>query len=57
MTPRHVTKVDSAHPTKQFGDDRTCRADGCATRLSRYNPDSYCSVHAGLAIRRQPRAR
>jgi hypothetical protein len=26
---------------------RTCAAEGCETRLSRYNPDSYCSVHRG----------
>jgi hypothetical protein len=32
---------------RSFGVDRTCAADGCDTRLSRYNPDSYCSVHRG----------
>ncbi len=32
---------------RSFGAARTCAADGCGTRLSRYNPDSYCSVHRG----------
>jgi hypothetical protein len=32
---------------RSFGSARTCAADGCETRLSRYNPDSYCSVHRG----------
>jgi hypothetical protein len=32
---------------RSFGTARTCAADGCQTRLSRYNPDSYCSVHRG----------
>jgi hypothetical protein len=32
---------------KSFGAERTCAAEGCQTRLSRYNPDSYCSVHRG----------
>lgn len=32
---------------KSFGAARTCAAEGCQTRLSRYNPDSYCSVHRG----------
>jgi hypothetical protein len=32
---------------RSFGSARTCAADGCETRLSRYNPDSFCSVHRG----------
>jgi hypothetical protein len=32
---------------RSFGSARTCAADGCGTKLSRYNPDSYCSVHRG----------
>jgi hypothetical protein len=32
---------------RSFGTARTCAADGCETQLSRYNPDSYCSVHRG----------
>lgn len=30
-----------------YGEDRHCRADGCATLLSRYNPDAVCSAHGG----------
>ena len=32
---------------RSFGEARVCAADGCQTQLSRYNPDSYCSVHRG----------
>jgi hypothetical protein len=32
---------------RSFGKARTCAAEGCETRLSRYNPDSFCSVHRG----------
>jgi hypothetical protein len=32
---------------RSFGSARTCAAEGCETKLSRYNPDSYCSVHRG----------
>jgi hypothetical protein len=32
---------------RSFGVSRTCAAEDCETRLSRYNPDSYCSVHRG----------
>jgi hypothetical protein len=27
--------------------DRQCAAPGCLTRLSRYNPQATCSIHAG----------
>ena len=32
---------------RSFGSACTCAADGCETKLSRYNPDSFCSVHRG----------
>ena len=32
---------------RSFGTSRTCVAEGCGTRLSRYNPDTYCSMHRG----------
>jgi hypothetical protein len=32
---------------RSFGTARTCVADDCETQLSRYNPDTYCSVHRG----------
>jgi len=43
---------------RSFGTERVCAADGCDTALSRYNPDTYCSVHRGWdrqVIRRQRR--
>jgi hypothetical protein len=32
---------------RSFGTARTCSADDCETQLSRYNPDTFCSVHRG----------
>jgi hypothetical protein len=32
---------------RSFGEARVCAADGCETQLSRYNPDTFCSVHRG----------
>jgi hypothetical protein len=38
-------RPSSAPAVRSFGEDRTCTASGCDTRLSRYNPDDYCFVH------------
>jgi hypothetical protein len=44
-TRRRAPGADPA--VRSFGAARTCAADGCETKLSRYNPDSFCSVHRG----------
>jgi hypothetical protein len=44
-TRRRAPGADPA--VRSFGQARTCAADDCETRLSRYNPDSFCSVHRG----------
>jgi hypothetical protein len=44
-TRRRAPGADPA--VRSFGAARTCEAEGCETRLSRYNPDSFCSVHRG----------
>ena len=44
-TRRRAPGADPA--VRSFGQARTCAADGCETRLSRYNPDTFCSVHRG----------
>jgi hypothetical protein len=44
-TRRRAPGADPA--VRSFGQARTCAAEDCETRLSRYNPDSYCSVHRG----------
>jgi hypothetical protein len=44
-TRRRPPGADPA--VRSFGSTRICAADGCETKLSRYNPDSYCSVHRG----------
>jgi hypothetical protein len=38
---------------------RRCATEGCSVRLSRYNPTSHCSIHAGWdheIVRRKPRS-
>jgi hypothetical protein len=40
-----------------FGNARTCMAEGCTTRLSRYNPAPCCSLHEGWDEQRQTRLR
>jgi len=37
----------AAPEVRSFGTQRICAAEGCQTKLSRYNPDTYCSVHRG----------
>jgi hypothetical protein len=44
-TRRRAPGADPA--VRSFGQARTCAADDCETRLSRYNPDTFCSVHRG----------
>ena len=44
-TRRRAPGADPA--VRSFGQARTCVAEDCETRLSRYNPDSFCSVHRG----------
>jgi hypothetical protein len=44
-TRRRAPGADPA--VRSFGQARTCAAEDCQTRLSRYNPDSFCSVHRG----------
>lgn len=34
---------------------RRCQAEGCDTRLSRYNPSSTCTLHQGWSDTRQRR--
>jgi hypothetical protein len=45
--PSPVTAPAADPAVRSFGAARTCAAEGCETRLSRYNPDSFCSVHRG----------
>ena len=40
------TKIEHGEHVREFGIDRTCRTTGCIVRLSRYNPDRDCGVHA-----------
>jgi hypothetical protein len=44
-TRRRAPGADPA--VRSFGQARTCAAEACGTRLSRYNPDRFCSVHRG----------
>jgi hypothetical protein len=48
VAPPARRRAPGADPAvRSFGAARTCEADDCETRLSRYNPDSFCSVHRG----------
>jgi hypothetical protein len=40
-----------------FGSARTCAAEGCSTRLSRYNPARCCTIHQGWDQQRVIRPR
>jgi hypothetical protein len=40
-----------------FASARTCLAEGCTTRLSRYNPAPCCSLHQGWDEQQQTRPR
>jgi hypothetical protein len=46
-TPTRRRAPGADPEVRSFGAARVCAAEGCMTRLSRYNPDSYCSVHRG----------
>jgi hypothetical protein len=43
-------QVGSGRAVRSFGEDRTCAVLGCDTKLSRYNPDPYCWVHADRSL-------
>jgi hypothetical protein len=38
-------------PSRVYAAGRVCAAPDCVTRLSIYNPLSYCSLHAALRSR------
>jgi hypothetical protein len=40
---------DGERLIRSFGENRVCAARECQTRLSRYNPDDWCSVHRDQA--------
>jgi len=39
-----------AEPVRTYGAGRVCAARGCLTRLSRYNPSEFCTVHGRSAV-------
>jgi hypothetical protein len=43
--------VAQGMPSRIYTAGRVCAAPGCATRLSIYNPLSYCSLHSALRSR------
>lgn len=40
------TRIEYGDQIREYGVDRICRASACTVRLSRYNPDELCGVHA-----------
>ncbi|HSK90013.1 MAG TPA: hypothetical protein VK875_01750 [Euzebyales bacterium] len=49
---RH-NRVVGGDRLQDYGNQRRCAADDCGTLLSRYNPSSTCTVHAGWKDTRQ----
>jgi len=47
--PRHESTraLATGEPLETFSIGRRCAAEGCAARLSRYNPSDTCSLHEG----------
>ena len=45
------TRRHGAVPVRTFGYGRVCRAEGCRTVLSRYNPSDLCAVHERDVVR------
>jgi hypothetical protein len=45
--PRQLGGSDLVHgrPVRTYRPGRTCRVDGCDTRLSMYNPNARCALH------------
>jgi hypothetical protein len=50
-----VTSASRGKAPKTFGADRTCGHASCNTKLSRYNAETLCFVHA--SAQPAPRAR
>ena len=48
----HALGNGADRPSKNFGNGRTCKEDGCETRLSKYNPGKYCSLHEPMTVPR-----
>jgi hypothetical protein len=46
-------RVVGGERVEDFGEQRRCDAEDCDTVLSRYNPSSSCTVHAGWQDTRQ----
>jgi hypothetical protein len=38
----------SGRPSPTYRQGRICSHSGCGTHLSRYNPNSHCSIHDEL---------
>jgi hypothetical protein len=55
-----VTRANPAtghpgRPLRTSGVGRRCAHPGCATMLSRYNPDPHCNAHGGWSDATVPR--
>jgi len=48
----HPLGTGADRPSKKFGKDRTCKQEGCGTRLSLYNPGKFCSLHEPMTVPR-----
>lgn len=46
VSPKLTPLRSASRPSTSFGTGRRCAQMGCATLLSRYNPDELCAAHA-----------
>jgi len=46
--------IGSQHRPVSFASGRVCAVPGCGTRLSIYNSDPFCSIHAHISGRLGP---
>jgi hypothetical protein len=44
-----AVSLRNGKPVAQQREGRSCAVPGCATKLSRYNPNSACAAHGGWA--------
>jgi hypothetical protein len=50
-------RIEHGQKVRQYDVNRVCRNAVCTVRLSRYNPEEYCGVHAKQAAEMLTRRR
>jgi hypothetical protein len=50
-----IGPVEASKQVRQYAADRVCAERTCTIRLSRYNPEHFCGVHAPTKLSLTPR--